>query len=123
MATAIEIIRANLIGLPTEITDSVIQTVVDSSTSLHNAAISLADSAATLAAGNSEVLKVGTLSIDSSKSADYWLRIKDNLIKRALTNTGVITDPDATVTTGGVYTVQTGKDIPLAIDEGTFSYE
>lgn len=93
MPTAIEIIRANLIGLPDEITDTVIQVIIDSSQSLHDAAIALAESAASLSAADNESIKLGTLAISSDVSAS-WLAIKDNLIKRKLTNTGVIVDPN-----------------------------
>lgn len=121
MPTAIEIIRANLIGLPDEITDTVIQVIIDSSQSLHDAAIALAESAASLSAADNESIKLGTLAISSDVSAS-WLAIKDNLIKRKLTNTGVIVDPNEGGVTGiGIGATLYGSQIPRAFSEGQFN--
>lgn len=119
MPTAIEIIRANLIGLPDQITDAVIQTIIDSSQSLHDAAIALAESAASLTAADAESIKLGTLAISSDVSTS-WLAIKDNLIKRKLTNTGVIIDPNATTYAVGLGATLFGTQIPRAFSEGQF---
>ena len=119
MPTAIEIIRANLIGLPADITDITIQVIIDSSQSLHDAAIALAESAASLTAGDSESIKLGSLSISSDVSAS-WLAIKDNLIKRKLTNTGVIVDPNASGSGIGIGATLYGTQIPRSFSEGQF---
>lgn len=124
MPTAIEIIRANLIGLPADITDTVIQVIIDSSSSLHDAAIALCDSAASLAiADGAEDIKIGTLAIGSSgKTAQYWLAIKDNLIKRAITGEGVIIDPNTpgNAKYAGYAAAMTGEDIPQQTWTGQF---
>lgn len=111
MATATEIIRANLIGLPAELTDTIIEIVISSSKSLHDAAIALCDSAASLAAEDSSDIKIGSLAISSGKTAEYWLKIKDNLIKRSLLGEGVIIDPNETVYVSGYAATITGDDI------------
>ncbi len=124
MPTQIEIIRANLIGLPTEITDLVIQTLVDSSQSLHDAAIALCDSAASLAIADTNDIKLGSLAISGSgRGAEYWIAIKDNLIKRALTGQGEIIDTSdgSTEYVSGYDAVITGDDIPAQISTGQFS--
>ena len=118
MATSIEIIRANLMGLPEEITDDIIQIVIDTSASLHDAAIALCDSAASVV--ESEDIKLGSLALKSSGS-DKWLALKDNLIKRAITGNGVIINPDATTSRyAGLDAVMTGDDIPNQFTTGQF---
>lgn len=88
----IEIIRANLIGLPDEITDIVVGVIIDSSKTLHDAAIALAESTASLFAGDTTI-KVGSLAINGEQESERWLQIKQNLITRKLTNSGIIVDP------------------------------
>ena len=121
MPTQIEIIRAHLIGLPAEITDATIQIIIDSSKSLHDAAIALAESAATLAVDDSDDIKLGTLAINGGRSAQYWLNIKDNLIKRAITGEGVIIDPNETSAyVSGYGAVSTGDEIERKLWSGQF---
>lgn len=113
MPTQIEIIRANLIGLPAEITDIVLQVLIDSSRSLHDAAIAAAESAASLAVDDSDDIKLGSLAISGGRSAQYWLDIKDNLIKRALTGEGVIIDPnEGSAYVSGYGATPSGDEIP-----------
>lgn len=118
MATSIEIIRANLPGLPDEITDTVIQIIIDTSKTLHDAAIALCDAAASTAENTD--IKVGTLSI-REKSAEDWMKIKDNLIRRKMTDSGVIVNPDAENTGQPAFgMVATGDCIPRQFEEGQF---
>lgn len=121
----IDVIRANLLGLPPEITDTVIQTIIDSSQTIHDAAIALAESAASLAvAEGSEDIKIGSLAIKSSgTSADRWLAIKDNLIKRKLTGAGTIVDPDVTPDQNAYSAtpMMTGDDIPRSFTTDQFN--
>lgn len=120
----IDVIRANLLGLPPEITDGVIETVINSSKTLHDAAIALAESAASLgAAEDSDDIKIGTLAIKSTGNTTRdWLAIKDNLIKRKLTDAGIIVDPDIKPDDNAFSgaALMTGDDIPRSFETDQF---
>ena len=105
-------------GLPEEITDDIIQIIIDTSSSLHDAAIALCDSAASVV--ESEDIKLGSLALKSSGS-DKWLALKDNLIKRKLTGSGIIIDPNANSSAyAGLDVVMTGTEIPRQFTTGQF---
>lgn len=64
-------------------------------------AIAICDYMATGSGSNSNRLTVGPITLQKSEGADYWMRVKDNLIKRVQTGIGI---PGGGLGAGG-YTV------------------
>ncbi len=123
MATVeqIALARTMLPGLPASITDDQIGDLIDNyAGSVIDAAIALADSAASLYASKADI-KVGSISISNSQKAKAWQALKDNLIKRKLTGAGGGPAGSASLAAAGIAGASlTGEAVPTQFWVGQF---
>lgn len=88
MSFTVEAVR-RLVNVP-DLTDDFIEGYAeDGYTDAIGVAIAICDYMATGSGSASNQLTVGPITLKKSEGADYWLRVKDNIIKRTLLGVGV----------------------------------
>jgi len=118
MAFTVEAVR-RLVNVP-DLTDDFIEGYAeDGYTDAMGVAIAICDYMATSSGSASNTLKVGPITLQKSEGADYWLRTKDNLIKRQLLGIGVPGGTGGVLTFAGGVTL-TGGSCPDQAYVGQF---
>lgn len=88
MSFTVEAVR-RLVNVP-DLTDDFIEGYAeDGYADAIYVAIAICDYMVTGSGSASKTLKVGPITLENSEGADYWLRVKDNLIKRVQLGIGV----------------------------------
>lgn len=88
MSFTVEAVR-RLVNVPTLEDDFIEGYADDGYTDALSVAIAICDYMATGSGSASNQLTVGPITLKKSEGADYWLKVKDNLIKRVQLGIGV----------------------------------